>query len=89
MVQVCIEIGAVMLHIVALGWMYVVLMMSITEVSVVAGIMTFLMYGVVPLSIILYLMATPHRKRMRAIKEAARLEARRRAAVSGKGPLES
>lgn len=54
-----------MLLIVAIAWIYVVLMMSLTEHSVTAGIMTFLLYCVLPLSIILYLMATPQRKRRR------------------------
>jgi hypothetical protein len=53
------------MYIVALAWIYVVFMMSITEYSVVAGIMTFLLYGVLPLAIILYLMGTPQRKRNR------------------------
>ena len=43
------------LYIVAIGWIYVVLMMSVTETSVIAGIATFLFYGVLPLSVILYL----------------------------------
>ncbi len=54
-----------MLLIVAIAWIYVVLMMSITEHSVVAGIMTFLLYCVLPLTIILYLMGSPQRKRRR------------------------
>jgi bacteriorhodopsin len=53
------------MHIVAIAWLYVVFMMSITEHSVIAGIMTFLLYGVLPLSIILYLMGTNHRRRKR------------------------
>lgn len=53
------------MYIVALAWIYVVLMMSITEDTVVAGVMTFLLYGVLPLLIILYLMGTPQRKRKR------------------------
>jgi bacteriorhodopsin len=53
------------MHIVAIAWIYVVFMMSITEHSVIAGIMTFLLYGVLPLSIILYLMGTNHRRRKR------------------------
>jgi hypothetical protein len=53
------------MYIVAIAWIYVVFMMSITEHSVVAGIMTFLLYGVLPLAIILYLMGTPQRKRNR------------------------
>jgi hypothetical protein len=53
------------MHIVAIAWIYVVLMMSITEHSVVAGIATFLLYGVFPVSIILYLMHAPERRRKR------------------------
>jgi hypothetical protein len=57
------------MYIVALAWIYVVFMMSITENSVIAGIMTFLLYGVLPLVIILYLMGTPQRKRKRVQAE--------------------
>ncbi|MBI3285970.1 MAG: hypothetical protein HYZ65_14135 [Burkholderiales bacterium] len=57
------------MYIVAIAWIYVVLMMAITEYSVAAGIMTFLMYCVLPLTMILYLMRSPQRKR--ANKEAA------------------
>lgn len=60
------------MYIVALAWIYVVLMMSITENSVVAGVMTFLMYGVVPVSIILYVMGTPRRRRRRVLEEKIR-----------------
>jgi bacteriorhodopsin len=57
------------MYIVAIAWIYVVFMMSITERSVIAGIMTFLLYGVLPLAIILYLMGSPERKRRRAETE--------------------
>ncbi|WP_292933819.1 hypothetical protein [Noviherbaspirillum sp.] len=57
------------MYIVAIAWIYVVLMMSITEQSVIAGIMTFLLYGVLPLAIILYVMGSPRRKRDRANAE--------------------
>ena len=53
------------MYIVAIAWIYVVLMMSLTETSFVAGIMTFLMYCVLPLTIILYLMGGSRRKRKR------------------------
>lgn len=59
------------MYIVAIAWIYVVLMMSITEHSIIAGIMTFLLYGVLPLMIILYLMGTPQRKRNRAKAESS------------------
>ena len=55
--------------IVAIAWIYVVLMMSLTEHSVVAGIMTFLLYGVLPLGVILYLIGSPQRKRRRLAAE--------------------
>ncbi len=48
--------------IVAIAWIYVVLMMAITETSVTAGIATFLFYCVFPLSIVLYLMRGTKRK---------------------------
>lgn len=56
------------MHIVAIAWLYVVFMISITEESIVAAILTFLLYGVFPLTIVLYLMGTPQRKRNRAAK---------------------
>jgi predicted DNA repair protein MutK len=61
------------MHIVALAWIYVVLMMAITEQSVVAGIMTFLLYGLVPLVVILYLMGTSQRRRKKRF-EAEQLQ---------------
>lgn len=64
------------MYIVAIAWGYVVLMMSITEESIVAAVMTFVLYGILPLTIILYIMGTPQRKRNRAAAgEQARLAA--------------
>lgn len=51
--------------IIAIAWLYVIAMMSIAEQSAIAGIMSFLLYGVLPLSIVLYLIGTPQRKRNR------------------------
>ena len=59
------------MYIVALAWVYVVLMMAITEHSVIAGIMTFLLYGVLPLAVILYIAGSPQRKRDRRKSEEA------------------
>lgn len=58
-----------MLMIVAIGWLYVVLMMALTEHSFIAGVMTFLLYGVFPLSIVLYLLGTRQRRERRAYRE--------------------
>lgn len=51
------------MHIAAVGWIYVTLMMAITEETVVAGIMTFFLYGVLPTLIIVYLGGSPQRRR--------------------------
>jgi len=50
-------------HIAAVGWIYVTLMMAITEETVIAGIMTFFLYGVLPTVIIVYLGGSPQRRR--------------------------
>lgn len=59
------------MHIAAVGWIYVTLMMAITEETVVAGIMTFLLYGVLPTLIIIYVGGSPQRRRR---NEQARLQ---------------
>ena len=60
------------MHIAAVGWIYVVLMMSITETSIVAGIMTFFLYGVLPVSVLMYVTGAGARRRRR---EAQRQQA--------------
>ena len=54
------------MYIVAIAWAYVVLMMSITEASFIAGLLTFLFYGAVPLALFLWLVGTPQRRRTRS-----------------------
>lgn len=64
------------LILVAVGWIYVVLMMTVAEATAPNGtllgaLFTFVLYGALPLSIVLYLMATPMRRRARRAAEAA------------------
>ncbi|WP_018004484.1 hypothetical protein [Cupriavidus neocaledonicus] len=59
------------MYIVAIGWLYVALMMAITEHNVVAGVATFLMYGVAPVALVLYILGTPGRRRRKAEAERA------------------
>lgn len=63
------------MYIVAIGWMYVVLMMSIAEETAVAGVMTFIFYGLVPVAILLYLSGGGKRKRRRLAEQQRRAEA--------------
>lgn len=64
--------------IIAIAWLYVVLMMSLTQTSFVAGVATFLFYGLIPCSIVMYLVDTPARraraKRKQAQQDAANAE---------------
>ena len=76
------------LYIVAIGWIYVVLMMSVAETSVIAGFATFLFYGVLPLGVILYLMNTPKRRAMRAEAEKLRREQMQQRAAAAEAPHE-
>lgn len=51
--------------IVAVAWVYVVGLMALTEPSVVAGIMTFLFYCVLPLSLLFYIAGSKARRARR------------------------
>lgn len=56
------------MYIVAIGWLYVVLMMALTERSLVAGVLTFCAYGLAPLALFLWLVGTPARRRRRSVR---------------------
>lgn len=63
------------MYLVAIAWVYVVLMMAVAEATSANGtllgaVFTLLLYGVLPLAIVLYLLNTPHRKRARREAEA-------------------
>ena len=51
------------MHIVAIAWLYVTLMMAITEKTMVAGVMTFVFYGLLPCALLLWLGGTGRRRR--------------------------
>lgn len=51
------------MYIVVIAWLYVVLLMAILESSWIAGLMTLLVYGIVPLAILIYVTGTPQRWR--------------------------
>jgi len=64
------------MYLVAIAWMYVVVMMAIAEATssqgtVLGAVFTLLLYGVLPLSIVLYLLGTPSRRRAQRQAEAA------------------
>jgi len=51
------------MYIVAIAWLYVALLAAAAETSVVGGVLTFLFYGLAPLSLFLWLFGTPARHR--------------------------
>ena len=64
------------MHIVALGWMFVALLMSLVEATSPQGTLlgaaiTLVLYGVLPVGLLVYVMNTPHRRRARRRAEAA------------------
>lgn len=61
----------------AVAWIYVVGLMALTEPSIVAGVMTFVLYCVIPLSILFYLTGSQRRKRKaaRIAEQKARAQA--------------
>ena len=70
------------MYLVAIGWIYVVLLVALVEAlssngTVIGAVFTFLLWGVLPLSIVLYLLRTPARRRQRQAQ-----------AAEGSGPLD-
>ncbi len=64
------------MYLVVIAWLYVTLMMALAEAtnpegSVLGAIVTFLLYGLGPMALVVYLMATPARKRAIKTREAA------------------
>ena len=59
------------MYIVPIGWMYVVTLMAATETNFVAGVVTFLFYGALPCSVLVYLLGTKSRRIKRLAKEEA------------------
>jgi len=50
------------MYIIAIAWMYVVVLMAATEKSVTAGLLTFIFYGLLPCALLLWLLGVKHRR---------------------------
>ena len=58
------------MYLIVIAWLYVTLLMGLAEAfstqgSVLGAIITFLLYGVLPMSLVVYLMGTPLRRKAR------------------------
>jgi len=73
------------MYLIAIGWLYVALMMAVAEASntngsVLGAVITFVLYGLAPTALVMYILGTPARRRAREQREAAQATA---AAASG------
>lgn len=63
------------MYLVAIAWLYVALMMAVAEAthaqgSVLGAIVTFVLYGLAPIALVMYLLGTPMRRKARREAEA-------------------
>jgi hypothetical protein len=75
------------MYLIVIAWLYVALMMAVAEATspvgtVLGAIITFVLYGVGPVALLIYLMGHPGRRRARLQRERQELE-RERAGASG------
>ena len=78
------------MYLVVIAWMYVVLMMSVAEATNTTGtllgaMVTFLLYGVGPATLVVYLMGAPARNK--AIKKRALEAATQQARAITEAPV--
>ena len=76
------------MYLIAIAWIYVVLMMALVEVmsaqgTVLGALITFALYGVLPLSLLMYILGTPGRRRLRQRAENSAAPAAASTAPSG------
>ena len=68
------------MYIVPIAWLYVAFMMAVAEATstqgtVLGAFFTYVLYGLMPIGLLLYFMGTPGRRRKRLAREAEETEA--------------
>jgi hypothetical protein len=84
------------MYLIVIAWTYVTLMMAVAEATsstgtVLGAVITFLLYGALPMGILVYILGTPSRKRAIKAREAAEqaaYDAQRQAAQVPPGTLQ-
>ncbi|MDE2599755.1 MAG: hypothetical protein KGL40_09040 [Rhodocyclaceae bacterium] len=54
------------MYIVAIGWLYITVLMAATEKNLVAGVLTLVFYGLAPVALLLWIFGGPGRRRAAA-----------------------
>lgn len=70
------------MYVIPIAWLYVALMMAVAEATnttgtVLGAMITFVLYGLAPVLLVVYLMGAPGRRRATRAREAAELAAYR------------
>lgn len=68
------------MYIVPIAWLYVTVLMAVAEATnsngtVLGAVITFLLYGLLPMGLVVYVMGTPARRRAIKAQEQAELAA--------------
>lgn len=66
------------MYLIVIAWLYVTLLMALAEAfstqgTVLGAIITFVLYGVLPMSLVVYLAGTPLRRKENRRQEAAQM----------------
>jgi hypothetical protein len=80
------------MYIVPIAWLYVSLMMAVAEATntngtVLGALVTFVLYGLLPIGLIVYFMGSKGRKRAIKARELAEMEAKAAQAPAKAQPL--
>lgn len=72
------------MYLVVIAWLYVALMMAVAEATSTQGtllgaLVTFVLYGLGPLALVVYLMLAPARRKLLRAREAAEFAAQQQA----------
>lgn len=81
------------MYIVVIAWMYVAIMMAVAEANhpngtLLGAVFTFLLYGVGPVALLMYLMGRPARRAAREKREAAAAAASGQPDTGGEAPAD-
>ena len=74
------------MYVIVIAWLYVALMMAAAEAShangsLVGALFTFILYGLFPVALVIYVLKTPDRKKARLAKEAQEAQEAQTAAL--------
>ncbi|MFU2489850.1 hypothetical protein [Thauera sp. WH-1] len=58
------------MYLIPIAWLYVAILVAISEDTIVAGVLTFIFWGLAPLALFMWIFGTPARRRRQREREA-------------------